>query len=294
MKNGVVAALLGYAVYSWGDGLIKSLGGTVSVFEMGFFNTVFAGCFLFFLKPAGEHWRGFWNMERPFAVHMRAIIAVVAGMLGVFAFTNIPMAEVYAIVFLAPLFVTLLAMVVLGEQVGPCRWAAVVAGFVGILLVVKPGFRELELGHFAALIVAFLAAVMVILMRSLAREKQTSMLGAVIVYGLVLNGIAALVTSGVSMPEWRTLAVLVAIGACTAGGHRLQLLSTRLSPANLIAPTHYSQMIWAVLIGAIFFAEYPDWISIVGLVIIAASGLLTLMREQVRFGKIRWPWRARL
>ncbi len=109
-------------------------------------------------------------------------------MLGVIAFTSIPLAEVYALIFLAPLFVTLLSIVVLKEHVGPWRWFAVMAGFVGVLLVVRPGFRELELGHLAALCIALLAAISVILMRSLsAHETRTTMLGFLMLYVLLFN-----------------------------------------------------------------------------------------------------------
>ena len=288
LKSGILVALAAYAVYAWGDGIVKSFGGQLSVFEIGFFATLFASVFLFFLKPEGEKWAGFWRTQRPWAVHARALSGLAAGVLSVYSFTTIPMAEVYALFFLAPLFVTLLSIVVLKETVGPWRWLAVVMGFVGVLLVVKPGFRTLELGHLAAFTVAFLGAAIVVLMRALAEERQTTMLGVLVAYSLVFNGAAAAATSSFILPDWKLFALLAAAGLCTAGGHRLQLLATRLSPANHIAPTHYSQIVWAVIIGAAFFAEYPDWISLVGLAIVGASGLLTLLREQVRLGTVRW------
>ena len=266
----------------------RALGGQLSIFEIGFFNILFAGVFLFFLKPDGEQWHGFWRMQRPWAVHARALSGLVAGVFGVYAFTTIPLAEVYALIFLAPLFVTLLSIVILKEKVGPWRWAAVVAGFAGVMLVVRPGFRALELGHLAALMVAFLAAFTIILMRSLAQEKQTTMLGVLVGYGLVFNGIAAAATSSFALPDLKLLGMLALAGACTAGGHRLQLLATRRSPANQIAPTHYSQIVWAVVIGATFFSEYPDWITLVGLAVVGGSGLLTLVRERARLGTVRW------
>ena len=182
----------------------------------------------------------------------------------------------------------MLSIVILKEKVGPWRWAAVVAGFAGIMLVVRPGFRAMELGHLAALLVAFLAAATIILMRSLAQEKQTTMLGVLVGYGLVFNGLAAAATSSFTLPDPRLLGMLALAGACTAGGHRLQLLATRRSPANQIAPTHYSQIIWAVVIGATFFSEYPDWITLIGLAVVGGSGLLTLVREKTRLGTVRW------
>ncbi|TGV96411.1 EamA/RhaT family transporter, partial [Mesorhizobium sp. M2D.F.Ca.ET.145.01.1.1] len=133
------------------------------------------------------------------------------------------------------------------------RWLAVVAGFAGAMLVVRPGFRELHLGHLAAFIIAFLAATNVILMRSLAqREKRTTILGVLIGYGLLFNGIGAAVTS-FTVPDGKQLVWLVMAGAFTAGGQLLQLLAAKYAPANRIAPTHYSQIVWAVILGALFF-----------------------------------------
>ncbi len=288
MNSGIILALAAYAVYAWGDGIIKSFGGQLSVFEIGFFNILFASVFLFLLKPEGESWRGFWRMNRPWAVQARALFGVGAGVLSVYAFTTIPLAEVYALMFLAPILVTLLSIVFLKERVGPWRWLAVVMGFCGVLLVVRPGFRALELGHLAAFVVAFFGASTIILMRSLQRERQTTILGMLAVYSLVFNGVAALATSTFTPPDWKVWVLLAASGLCTAGGSRLQLLAVRRSPANLIAPTHYSQIVWAVIIGAAFFNEYPDWLSVVGMAVVVASGLLTLMREKVRLGFVRW------
>jgi drug/metabolite transporter (DMT)-like permease len=106
-------------------------------------------------------------------------------------------------------------------------------------------------------------------------------------YALIFNGAAAAVT-GFTWPDWWTLGTLVLIGAFIAAGNRLSLLSLRLSPASVIAPTHYSQMIWAVILGAYFFNEVPDAWTLIGLAVIAGAGLLTFARERVRLGRIRY------
>ena len=289
VKNGVLIALLGYASFSWSDAAIKALGGQLNVFEIGLFSMLFTGiAIVLFATPSGERWRDFWRMKRPWAVQARAVSGIAAGILGVFAFTTIPLAEVYALVFLAPLFVTILSMFVLKEKVGPWRWFAIFAGFAGVLLVVRPGFRELELGHLAALFIAVLAAITVILLRSLAAsERQTSMLGVLIAYGLLFNAIGVGVTS-FSVPTLPQLGILVMSGVFAAGGQIGLLLALRHAPANKIAPTHYSQIAWAVVIGALFFQEYPDAITIAGLTVIAGAGLLTLVREDRKLGEVRW------
>jgi drug/metabolite transporter (DMT)-like permease len=287
VRNGVPLALLAYAIYAWGDGLIKGLGGTLTVFEIGFFNILFSGLFLLLVKPGGEDWRNFWRMAHPLRVNARAALGMAAGTLSIYAFTSIPLAEVYALLFLAPMFVTLLSIVILHERVGKWRWLAVFAGFAGVLMVVQPGARALELGHLSAIGSALCGALSIILMRSLAAERQTAVLGTLVAYGLLFNGVAAAATA-FALPSWPLLGVLVLTGACTAAANRLQFQATRVSPASHIAPAHYSQMIWAVLIGAIFYNEHPDAVSIIGLAVIAAAGLLTLFREQARLGYIRW------
>jgi drug/metabolite transporter (DMT)-like permease len=294
VTNGILLALLAYASFSWGDAAIKAIGGGLSVFEIGFFSTLFAGFFFVFAKPRDERWAGFWKMERPLAVQARALSGIAAGMLGIYAFTTIPLAEAYSLIFMSPLFVTILSILVLGERVGPWRWLAVAAGFVGVLLVVQPGFRDLQLGHLAAALIAVLAAITVILLRSLAREKRTSVLGVMIVYGLIFNGVAALFTS-FRVPAPAELGLLALVGIFSGIGQIAILLATRFTDANRIAPTHYSQMLWAVGLGALVFGEYPGPLALLGMAVIGASGLLTLVRENVRLGRVRWnPFRNRL
>lgn len=288
MNNGVLLALLAYASFSWGDAVIKALGGRLGVFEIAFWTTAFAGLCLLFARPRGERWREFWRTARPLAVQGRAVSGILAGILGIHAFTTIPFAEAYALIFLAPLFVTILSVVVLKEHVGAWRWLAVVAGFAGVMLVVRPGFRTLETGHLAAAVVAFLAAVTVILLRSLAAtERRTTLIGYLMLYGLVING-ALMLAAGTGLPGTAEFGWLALAGACTAGGQLALMAATRLATANSIAPTHYSQIAWAVALGALFFSEYPDLLALVGLAVVGGAGLLTLIRERLRLGMVRW------
>ena len=289
MTNGIVLALLAYATYAWSDAAIKALGGSMSVFQIGFFQLTIAGSLLVLLtRPEGNGWRDFWRMNHPLPVQARAVIGLVAGMIGVYAFTTIPLAEVYALAFLSPLFVTILSMVFLKEQIGPWRWAAVIIGFLGVLVVVRPGFRALELGHAAALMMAILSAASIILQRSLAsRERTTTILGYLILYAVLFNGVATTIT-GFEVPQWNEAAILMVAGAGAASGHIFLMRAIRLAPVNQLAPTHYSQIAWAVLLGAVLFGEQPDIWTVIGLAVIAFSGLLTVARERIRLGTVRW------
>lgn len=289
MTNGILLALSAYGVYSWGDAAIKALGDGLSIFAIGFYLTLIAAICIALTTPKDEKLLHFWRMKRPWAVQARAVSGTAASVLSVIAFTSIPLAEVYALIFLAPLFVTLLSLFVLKEHVGPWRWFAVIAGFAGVLLVVRPGFRELEPGHLAALVIALLAAISVILMRSLsAKETRTTMLSFLMLYTICFNGVAMLVTGGIEVPDMRQAAILLLAGVCAAAGNVMLLAATRHAPANQLAQTHYSQTVWAVVLGALFFNENPDTISVLGLAIIAGSGLLTIARERIRLGTVRW------
>ena len=288
MNNGILLALVAYAVYSWGDAAIKALGGGLNIFEIGFYMTLVSAVCIALTTPKDEKLLHFWRMKRPWAVQARALSGTAASVLSVIAFTTIPLAEVYALIFLAPLFVTLMSMFLLKEQVGPWRWFAIIAGFAGVLLVVRPGFRELEVGHIAAVVVALLAAFSVILMRSLsARETRTTMLGFLMLYIIGFNGVAMLVT-GARTPTLQEAAILLVAGIFAATGNILLLRATRFAPANQLASTHYSQIVWAVVLGALFFQEEPDLLAILGLAIIGSSGLLTVARERIRLGTVRW------
>jgi drug/metabolite transporter (DMT)-like permease len=283
LNNGVVLALLAYAVYSFSDASIKALSGELGVFQIGFWLFVVAGLALLTTRPKGERWRDALKMRRPWMVQARATTGIISGAFSVLAFTSIPFAEAYALIFLSPFVVTLLSIIFLKEQVGIWRWASLVTGFLGVLLVVRPGFRELEIGHLAAFFVAVLAAISVILSRTLAgEERHTSILGAVVVYGLVFNGGAALATGQLALPTGYQAIWLTAAGLFSAVGQVCLLRATQLIPASLVAPTHYSQIAWGIVLGAAFFSEIPDWLAITGLVVVGASGLLTVFRERVR------------
>ena len=293
MPPGIALALLAYGSLAWGDALVKALGAgtgpSLSVFEITFYTTLVAGFFLLPARDSGERWRDFWRLKRPYAVHLRSLLSAGATLLGVAAFTTIPLAEAYALIFLAPLFVTLLSALVLREEVGIWRWSAVLLGFGGVLLVVRPGFKALETGHFAALAVALLAAITVIQLRALANdEKRVSLLGMHVLYGLAVNGLFIVASGVLTIPDMRQTLFIVLTGACIGIGQFCLLSAMRLSAANQIAPTHYSQIGWAVVIGALFFGEVPDLLTIAGLVVLAAAGLLTVMREIVRLGRARF------
>lgn len=294
MPSGVIFSLFAYALYSFCDAIIKGFGSSLSVFEIAFFTTLFSLIPAIFTKPKGEQWRSFWRMKHPWLVQLRALTGVLGNISVIYAFTNIPLAEVYSLAFLAPVFIVILSVLVLKETVRGPRWIFLAASFLGVLLVVRPGFRELQFGHLMAISAALFGSVTTLVLRSVAsEEKRVSLIGVASAYILVVNGI--LMIPGFQMPTMEEFGLLIFIGGMGGTGHILFIAATRRAEASLIAPAQYSQIVWAILLGAMFYQEYPDSIAYVGLAVVAAAGVLnvlyghTRIRVISRFGIGRVP-----
>lgn len=294
MPSGVVFSLFAYALYSCCDAIIKGLGGALSVFEIAFFTTLFSLIPAIFTKPKGEHWRGFWRMRHPWLVQLRALTGVLGNLAVIYAFTHIPLAEVYSLAFLAPVFIVILSVFVLKETVRGPRWLFLAASFLGVLLVVRPGFRDLQLGHLMAIGAALFGSVTTLVLRSVAAEEtRVSLIGVASAYILVVNGI--LMLPGFTMPTPEQFGLLLVIGAMGGTGHILFIAATRRAEASQVAPAQYSQIVWAIILGAVFYQEYPDAIAYLGLAVVAVAGVLNVfygharIRVISRFGIGRVP-----
>ena len=233
--RGVGLGFLSFGVFSCGDACIKALGGRLSIFEILFFATFFGLVALPFVRQSSERWRDILVIDRPGLVMLRIVAAVLGGMLGVFAFTTLPFAEVYALAFLAPLFVTMLSIPFLGETVGWRRGLAILVGFAGVLLVTRPGFRELMPGHLAAVGIALCGATNVLVLRALGpTEKRITLMGVVFFGSLAVNG--TIMLFDFLMPTPREFLLMALAGLCGGTGHILIMAATRAAPANRVAP----------------------------------------------------------
>lgn len=281
LPSGVAFALVAYLLYSCCDAIIKGFGVSLTVFEIAFWTALFSFLPAIFTKPKGEHWREFWRMRHPVLLNLRSLAGVVGNLCVIYAFVHIPLAEVYSINFLAPIFVVALSVTLLKEEVTWQRWLFLAASFCGVLLVVRPGFRDLQLGHLTALAASVSGAVATTILRKVAPvEKRVSLLGMPLGYIVVVNGILMIPTF--TMPSLEEFALLLAIGGLGGTGNIMFIAATRRAPVSLIAPAQYSQIAWAVIFGSIFFLEYPDSITYVGLLIVATGGILNVMSDETR------------
>jgi drug/metabolite transporter (DMT)-like permease len=281
MPAGAAFGFLAYALYSCCDAIIKGMGGSLPIYEIAFFSTLFSLLPAIFTKPAGEHWRTFWRLRNPRLVHLRGLSGVLGNLCVIYAFTSIPLAEVYSLTFLAPLFIVVISVSMLGERVTGPRWLFLALSFAGVLLVVRPGFRELEPGHFAAIGAAFFGAVTTTVLRVVApTETRVSLIGVASTYILGLNLLLMLPVFVV--PSLEQMATFAVIGGLGGTGQILFIAATRRIPASQIAPTQYSQIIWAIILGALFYAEFPDLLAYIGLGVVITAGVLNVVSDETR------------
>jgi drug/metabolite transporter (DMT)-like permease len=282
MPLGVLLSLVAYGLYSCCDAIIKGFGaGDMTVHEIAFFASLFSLIPAIFTKPKGERWRSMFKLKHPWLVHIRGITGLLGNLCIIYAFVTIPLAEAYSLAFLAPIFVVLMSIVFLHERVSARRIVLLTASFVGVLLVVRPGFRELELGHLGALAAAFFGAVTTAVLRHVAPvEQRISLITIALGYIMVVNGVWMIPTF--QMPTTEEFLLLLVIGAMGGTGNIVFIAATRRAQASQIAPAQYSQIFWAIALGAIFFNEMPDAIGYAGLAIVVATGILNVISEDTK------------
>jgi S-adenosylmethionine uptake transporter len=285
-RNGVLLAFLAYIAFAISDASIKLIGGRIDTFEIAFLGALMGFSALPFIRRPDER---YGDVLRSTVWHLwtlRAVSTGISAASSVLAFTHLPMPEAFSLIFLMPMFVTLLSIVFLKEEVGAWRWTAIVLGFVGVLIVLRPGFRELNVGHLGALVAGLSGAVSVVSFRMAGpQEKRISLFGAGLVGALVLNGV--LMLPNWSVPAGADVAFLLAYGLLSVVGQVLIMLAVSYAPASHIAMPQYSQMAWALLFSYLLFHEPVDGVALFGIAVICAAGLLTWARERVKLPRLR-------
>ncbi|MDR2981622.1 MAG: DMT family transporter, partial [Puniceicoccales bacterium] len=198
------------------------------------------------------------------------------------ALRYLPLTELTAINFASPLIVTLLVGPFLGEKIGPRRVIAVIIGFIGVLIVTRPGGHGIHVAALLALVGSLTNAFYSIATRKLVGHDspETTMFYTGMVGSVALAPVLFFVWS--TPNSLLTWAVMLLIGALGAIAHWLLILAHKHSPASVLAPFYYAQLIGAAIIAMIVFGEFPDIWTILGGSIVIGSGLYVLYRERVR------------
>lgn len=282
--RGVGLLLLAVLVFSVMDALIKWLAAGYPVMQIVFFRSIFAfiPCAILIARSGGL---ASLATRKPGAHVLRSMIGVVAMVCMFYAFSVMRLVDVVAIGFSSPLFVTALSVPLLGEFVGWRRWSAVGVGFMGVLVMVRPGVAVFEPTALIALAGALCMALAMIAVRRLCATETSASI-------LFYFTLATTTVSGLAMPfQWVTpdaidLALLACVGLLGGTAHLTLVEAYRRAEVSLLAPFDYSAMIWVALFGYLVWDESPDAWIVTGVAIVIASGLYILRREA-----LRWPAR---
>jgi drug/metabolite transporter (DMT)-like permease len=193
-----------------------------------------------------------------------------------------PLADAVAIQFASPLFLTVLSIFLLGEQVGLHRWSAVLVGFAGVLFMVQPGPGMLQSGAVFALANAVITASVTIAMRRMSLTESSTALVAYQGLFTVLLGACLLPFGWVTPHSWAPVALVVGAGILSGIGQFCWTQAFRFAPAAVAAPFSYMSMIWALGLGFVLWGDVPTVTLLAGGVVVAGSGLYILYRETVR------------
>ena len=270
--------LLAWAILPFMDTIAKYLSSDLSFFQITwaryFFTVFFTLPFMFFFFRKNLTWS-----THPKLQIFRGLTLFFANVLFFYSISVISMAKALTLAFVAPLITTALSPIFLGEKVGIRRWSAVIIGFVGSLIVIRPGFIEFNLASVAALGTGFFYGIYLVITRKL--HTSDNPLLTLLLTGLVGAAIGSFLVPVVwinpTFNQWSLLA-LMGIFACL--GHLFLILSLKYADASKLAPFGYFEIVTNVVLGYYFFGDFPHYWTWVGLSIIVCSGIYISLREK--------------
>ncbi len=272
--------MLALVCFSFLDVLAKWLTPRIGTIEVTWARYVFSvACVSVVLNP----WTapGISRTSRPWLQFWRSLLLFGSTLFNFLALRHLQLAETMSIMFLAPLLIALLAGPLMGEWVGPRRLAAIGVGFIGIVIVVRPGFGGMHWAAGYAFVAVFCNASYVLLTRALAAHDSanTTMFYSGFAGVILLTPLIPFVW--VPPESGFVLMLMMLVGAFGALGHWFFILAFRRAPAPVLAPYGYAQIVLMVALGYLVFGDAPDRWTLLGGAVVIASGLYLLHRERV-------------
>lgn len=258
---------------------VKALSDDYPLGEILLFRFAFAALFFWLLLLSTIGLSGL-STSRPFAHAIRTVSGITSLSLMFFAVSTIPIADATALAYSAPIFITLLSVFLLKETIGLRRWLAIFVGFIGVLLIAQPGDAGWSIGVAAGIISAITGALVAIWLRRLSSTERS------VTIGLYYNSTGALVciiwvlAIGGVLPRGEDLLLFCVFGVMCAAQQWLLTISFRYAEASFLAPFEYMAMIFAAIVGYLFWGEIPVLTTWIGAAVIASSGLFIFVRRR--------------
>lgn len=276
--RGILLMMLAVALFALLDTVVKYLGRHYPVPGLVFARYgVHLLVMLILLAP--RRGLGLVRTSRPGIQIVRSLLLLGASFFFFTALKYLPLAEAAAIGFVTPFLVTAFSVPLLGEKVGIRRWSAVAAGFLGVLIIIRPGAEAFSIGAIFPLLMALCYSVYQILTRKISAHEDA-------IVSLFFTALVGTLVMSLVLPfAWVTPTTLwhgtlvVATGCLGAFGHFVLIKALAHAPASVLAPFSYSQLLWVTLFGYLVFGDLPDLIAVLGMAVIIASGLYIAWRE---------------
>jgi drug/metabolite transporter (DMT)-like permease len=273
---GIGLMVLSVFMFSFGDALGKYMVATYSVGQLLWLRACAA---LLVLSPlAWRDRREFARLERPWLQLLRVTLSTIEVACFFAATVYLPLADVITYYLACPIFVTALSAIVLREQVGWRRWSAVMIGFCGVLIALRPSSQTVSWPALIALGGSMSFAVLMLITRSLRATPDTVLASSQFAGTFVLG--ALLSPIGWVTPNLDSLALFATAGCISVGALLCVNRSLKLAPASVVAPYQYSMIVWAVMFGYAVFGDVPSVATLTGATIIIGAGLYIFLRER--------------
>ena len=271
--------LLAWVMLPIMDGFAKYLSSDLPVLQITwaryFFTVAFTLPVMFFFFRKNLVWT-----DKPKLQLIRGLILLTANICFFYSISIISLAKALTLAFIAPLIVTAFSPIFLGEKVGFRRWSAVIIGFIGSMVVIRPGFVEINLASLAALGTGVMYGFYLIITRKLSSSDNPllTLLLTGVVGAIIISFVMPFVWIKPTLNQWSMMA---AIGVFACVGHLFIILSLKYADASKLAPFSYFEIVTNIIIGYYFFSDFPDKWTFLGLFIIILSGIYISRRENI-------------
>ncbi len=280
-QRGILAMIASMAMFIVNDALVKVVSARLPTDQIIFLRGL-AACAMVLVLLLIIHPHAFRLISSPGIrlVGVRATVDAVSTFAYLWALFKMPLPNITAINLSAPLMVTALAVMFLGEQVAWRRWSAISAGFVGVLLVIQPQSDAFNQFSLVALAATLAHATRDLMTRFIAAEIPNLLVTLATALAVTVIAGLSVAVSGWAAVRPDDLLLLVAAAVFLVGGYHLIIVAMRLAEASRVAPFRYTAILWALILGYVVWGDVPDRLALAGIVILIASGLYLMHRER--------------
>jgi drug/metabolite transporter (DMT)-like permease len=277
-RRGMLLMLLGVSVIATMDLVVKILSARIGIIQIAWSRYLVQTLVLAALVTPSVFWARCHRSPAVMLHLARALLLLVGSVSFIGAVKYLPLAEANAIAFLAPAFMALLAVPILQERIGARTAASIAIGFGGVAVILRPSGEIFGWAALLPLVMAICSAGFHVTTPLVARRDDPKV-------SLYYLGLLAVLATSLALPwSWTTPSAveavgLVAIGGLSAVGHLMMVRALDLAPVSSVAPLFYLHLLWALVYGQVFFGDVLDWVTAIGVALVAASGLLVYQRR---------------